>query len=134
MFDWILNMPLNTTTIFFPDVSELQLMNFWIFFSTINFSYQYLPKDKAYLEPSRTFYNGAFSRNIFPFCKIHKKKPVLESHFNKVAGLYPATSVKERTPAQVFSGEFCKILKTTFLQNTFRRLLLFYKKKVLSIK
>ena len=54
---------------------------------------------------------------------------MLESHFNKVTGLYPATSVKVRTPAQVFSGEFSEILKTTFLQNTSRRLLLFYRKK-----
>ena len=51
---------------------------------------------------------------------------MLESHFNKVTGLYPAVSLKERTPIQVFSGEFCEILKTPFLQNTSRRLLLFY--------
>ena len=54
---------------------------------------------------------------------------MLESHFNKVTGLYPATSLKERTPTQVFSSEFCEIHKTTFLQNTSRRLLLFYRKK-----
>ena len=58
-----------------------------------------------YSEPSRTFYNGALLRNIF-FCKIDKKTPVLESHFNKVTGLYPAISLKERTPTQVLSGEF----------------------------
>ena len=92
-------------------------MTFSIFFSTINFSYQYLPEAKVYLEPSRTFYNEALLRNIYIFlCKIHKKTPVLESHFNKVTGLYPATSLKERTPTQVFSGEFCEILKTSFLQ------------------
>ena len=51
-----------------------------------------------------------------------------ESHFSKVIGLYPAISLKERTPTQVFSDEFCEILKTTFLQNTSRRLLLFYGK------
>ena len=59
-------------------------------------------------------------------CKTHKKTPVLNSHFNKITGLYPAVSLRERTPIQVFSGEFCKILKTPFLQNTSRRLLLFY--------
>ena len=42
------------------------------------------------------------------------KTSVLESHFNEVTGLYPATSLKESTPAQVFSGEFCEILKTLF--------------------
>ena len=39
----------------------------------INFSYQYLPEAKVYLEPSRTFYNGAFSRNIF-FAKLTRKQ------------------------------------------------------------
>ena len=69
-----------------------------------------------------------FYGEIF-FCKIHKKTPVLESRFNKVTGLYPANSLKERTPNRVFSDEFCELLKTTFLQNTSRRLLLFYGKK-----
>ena len=41
-----------------------------------------------------------------------------ESLFNKVAGLYTATSVKEITPTQVFCDEFCKILKTELLQAT----------------
>ena len=44
MFDWVLNTPLNTTANIFLDVSKLNLMTFWSFFSTINFSYQYLPK------------------------------------------------------------------------------------------
>ena len=74
---------------------------------------------EACLEPSRTFYNGAFSRNIF-FWKIYKKTPVLESHFNKATGVYPPTSLKEGTPTQVFSSEFCEILKTPYLQNTSR--------------
>ena len=65
MFDWVLNrLWILAITIFFPDVSKFQVNTFSIFFSTINFSYQYLPEAKAYLEPSRTFYNGAFSRNI----------------------------------------------------------------------
>ena len=80
----------------------------------INFSYQYLPEAKVYLEPSRTFYNGALLRNIF-FCKIHKKTPVLESQFNKITGLYPASPLKERSPIRVFSDEFCVILKIPFL-------------------
>ena len=52
------------------------------------------------------------------FCKIHKKTPVPESLFNKVVGLYPTTSMKERTPTQVISDEFCEILKTEHLQAT----------------
>ena len=37
-----------------------------------------------------------------------------ESLFDKITGLYPATSLKERTPTQVFSDEFREILKTPF--------------------
>ena len=54
-----------------------------------------------------------FRKKTFDF-KFHKKTPVAESLFNKVTGLYPATSLKERTPIQVFSDKFWKILKTTF--------------------
>ena len=46
------------------------------------------------------------------------KTPVPESLFNKVTGLYPATSMKETTPTQVLSDEFCEILKTEHLQAT----------------
>ena len=57
-----------------------------------------------YLEPTPKFCNGALLRNVFCCCKIHKKTPVLESHFNNVTGLYPAISLrgnfKERTPIQ----------------------------------
>ena len=42
--------------------------------------------------------------------------------------LYPATSLRERTPTQVIPDEFCEVLKTTFLRNTSRQLLLFYGK------
>ena len=49
---------------------------------------------------------------------------MLESLFNKVAGLYSATLLKERTPTQVFSDKFCEILR----HNTSRRLFLFYGK------
>ena len=59
---------------------------------------------------------------------------MLESDFNEVTGVYPATSLKERTPTQVLSDEFGDVLKTLFLQNTYRRLLLFYGKNILSIK
>ena len=46
------------------------------------------------------------------------KTPVPESLFNKVIGVYPATSVKERTPIMGFFDEFCEILKTSFFQAT----------------
>ena len=81
MFDRVLITPLNTITIFFPDVSTLKLMTFW-FFSTINFSYQYLSEAKAYLEPSRTSTMEFFCENLF--CKIDKKTLLPESLFNNV--------------------------------------------------
>ena len=42
---------------------------------------------------------------------------MLESHINKVTGLYTAILLKERTLTQVFSGEFCEILKTFFTEH-----------------
>ena len=41
------------------------------------------------------------------FRKVHKKTPVLESLFNKIFALRPATVLKE-TSAQIFSSKFCK--------------------------
>ena len=72
MFDWVLNTPLNTIAILFPGVSKLKLMSFSIFFSTINFSCQYLPEAKGYLELSRTFYKGDFREIFFVFAKSTK--------------------------------------------------------------
>ena len=50
--------------------------------------------------------------------KIQRKAPVME--FNIVTGLYPATLLKEKTPMQVFSDEYCEIFRTVSLQNTSR--------------
>ena len=57
-------------------------------------------------------YDDVFLQKQFTelFSKIHKKKSVPESLFNKVIGFYLATSQKERTAIQVFSDEFCEIL------------------------
>ena len=105
----------------------MKVNDFLNFFSTINLSYQYPTEAKAYLEPSRTSAVEPL-REFFIFCKIHNKTQESEPLFNKVIGFYPATSLKEWTPIQVFSDEFCDILKTPFLQNTSRRLLLLYEK------
>ena len=43
------------------------------------------------------------NRCSWRFCRIHRETPVLESLFNKVAGLY----------TQVFIYEFCEIFKNT---------------------
>ena len=40
------------------------------------------------------------------------------SFLHKVASLRPATLLKKETLAQVFSCEFCKISKNTFLKGT----------------
>ena len=50
------------------------------------------------------------------FCNFHRKTPVLESFFNKVADL--------EAPTQVFSCEYCEILRTSVLKNICKRLLL----------
>ena len=82
-----------------------------------------------YLEPSRTFYNGAFSRNIFCVCKIHKKTSLLESHINKVTGLYLATSLKESASTQVVN--FARYLRHPFLEHQMTTSLL-RKKKIIN--
>ena len=112
MFDWVLNTSEYYNN-FFSWRFQIKVNEFFKFFSTINFSCQYLPETKAYLEPSRTFYNGAFSRNIF-FSRIHKKTPVLESNFNKVTGVYPATSLKKGLQHRCFLVNFARYLTHLF--------------------
>ena len=52
------------------------------------------------------------------FCKIHKKTPVSEPLVK-----LPGRGKKKRVRYQVFSCEFCKIFKSIYLQNIYRRLL-----------
>ena len=54
--------------------------------------------------------------------KIREKTSLLETLFNKVAGLRPAIYLQV-TSVQVLSCEFEKFLRTPVLQNTFGRLL-----------
>ena len=56
-------------------------------------------------------------------CNIHKKKPVLESVFNKFTGLQPSALLK-RTSSQVFSCECCDIFNNSFFIEHQRWLLL----------
>ena len=70
------------------------------------------------------------------FHKIHRKTPVPETFYNKVAGLRPetllkkdsglrpATLLKKRLWYRYFPVTFVKFLRTPFLQNTSERLLL----------
>ena len=55
--------------------------------------------------------------------KIHRKTPVPESSLIKLHAL-PATLLKKRPWQRCFPVTFSKILRTLFLQNTSRRLLL----------
>ena len=59
-----------------------------------------------------------YKKVSWKFRKIHKKRPELESLFNKVAKLRPAALLNPETPALVFSSEFWEIFKITLLQNT----------------
>ena len=57
-----------------------------------------------------------FCRNRFSykFRKIHRKTPVPESLFNKVAVLRPATLLKKRLWYRCFPVNFVKFLRTRF--------------------
>ena len=60
-------------------------------------------------------------RNFAKFTGKHLCQNLI---FNKVAGLRPATLLKKETLTQAFSCDFAKFLRTTFLQNTSKQLLL----------
>ena len=93
MFDWVLNTPLNTITIFFPDIPTLKFMTFRIFFQRLTFpTNTYLPEAKAYLELKRTSTMELFRVKFF-FSKIQKETPVPESYFNKVTDRYLSSKV-----------------------------------------
>ena len=55
------------------------------------------------------FYKKGVLRNFAKFTGKHLCQSLF---FNNVAGLRPATLLKNETVAQVFSFEFCKISKT----------------------
>ena len=52
------------------------------------------------------------------FHSIVRKTPVLESLFNKVAGLKACIFIKKETPTQVFYYKYCGILKNSFFCRT----------------
>ena len=53
-------------------------------------------------------------RRSWNFHKIHRKTPVPESLFSKVAGLRTATSLKKRLWHRWFPANFVKFLRTPF--------------------
>ena len=67
---------------------------------------------------SQMFFETGVFRNRSKFCNIHSKTtPVLESLFNKVAGLKASNFIKKRY-LHVFSCEYCKVFKNTFINRT----------------
>ena len=58
------------------------------------------------------------------FKNFHKKTPVLEYLFNKVAGLRTCNVIKKRLQIRCFPVKFEKSLKTSILKNIYKRLLL----------
>ena len=54
------------------------------------------------------------SKCSYKFRSIHRKAPVLESLFNKVAGVIPTTLLKKRLQHRCFPVNIAKFLRTSF--------------------
>ena len=67
---------------------------------------------KEQKQPLKVFCKKSFIRN---FRKFHKKTPMLESLFDKVAGLQ--TFIKKRLQHSCFPSRFTKFLGTVILKN-----------------
>ena len=61
---------------------------------------------------------------------IHMETPVLESLFNKAAGLQVCKLIKKRLQHKYFPAIIAKFLRRFILKNTCERLLLFIQKSV----
>ena len=81
------------------------------------FSVQKIDKNKSFLKkhPPQGFCKKVVHKK---FHKIHVKTLVLESLFNRVSALRPASLFKKR----LFSGKFCEICKNTFFTERVRNL------------
>ena len=71
----------------------------------------------------KSFADALQNRCYEKFRKFHRKLPVLESLFNKVAGLQVCNVIKKRLQQKCVLVKFTKLLRTPFLQNTSGRLL-----------
>ena len=63
-------------------------------------------------------------RSSQKFFKFHRKSSVLESLFNKAAGLRACNSIKKRLQHRLFPEKFAKFLRTRFFTEEFQLLLL----------
>ena len=95
------------------------------------YSLKFQPKIKSTTNFSVTFCNSTESgtggflwkRCFENFAKFTGKHLCQGLFFNKVTGLRPATLFKKRQWHRYFPVNFAKFLRTSFLQNTSRRLL-----------
>ena len=74
----------------------------------------FLKRHTAVSEPA-AHTTSTQNRCFWRIHKIRSKIPVLESHFNKVAVLRPATLLK-KTPTQVLAREICKLFKNNYFE------------------
>ena len=58
--------------------------------------------------------------------KFHKKTPVLDSAFNKVAGFWTCKFIKKKLQHKFFPANFSKFLRTPILKNICERLLPYF--------
>ena len=63
-------------------------------------------------QPFTDVFQNSCSENFF--LNVVKKAPVLESPFNKVAGLKDCIFIKKETRTQLFYCESCEVLKNSF--------------------
>ena len=68
-----------------------------------------------------------FEIGALKVCNIHRKTPVLEPLFSKVASLEAYELIKKETPTQMFSYEYCQLFKKILLKEHHRRLFLYLK-------
>ena len=90
--------------------------------------YQFFPKNQMVhrcfqKQPPKRFCIAGVFRN---FLKLTGKHPCQNLFFSKVTVLSPATLLKRRLWHKFFPVNFSKFLRTPFLQNTSRRLLLYF--------
>ena len=62
----------------------------------------------------QSFVDVPLNRCSSKLCKFHRKKPVLESLLNKVAGLSDCNFIKKRLQHKFFPVKFHKFLRASF--------------------
>ena len=72
-------------------------------------------KSLSYNQQKQSFADIVPNRYSQKFRNIHRKTPVLESLFSKVAGLEVSDFIKKRLEQRPFPVNIAKFLETTFL-------------------